>query len=156
MSAYRTATTPPRFICVACYRTASAVEGMCSRCGSPRLSLDNAQVLEDVRKRAAEVKDKRDTRGAVLLGIPLLVLAVGLYLLLGWAGWIDIRPHSSTATWRFQIANVPALALCAVVALAVGVGVEVVRRKHRRTVERAPRDMNAEELVRFLGAQVEG
>lgn len=156
MTTYRTSESPPRFICVACYRTASTVDGVCSRCGSPRLSLDNDQVLEDVRKHAAAEKEKRDTRGAIILGVPIIGIAIGLYLLLGWMGWINIRPHSSAATWRFQLVNIPAFVLCVVVALAAGAGVEIARRKRARTIQRPPSEMSAGELIAFLGATVEG
>jgi hypothetical protein len=85
---------PPKFICVSCYRTASSAAGICSRCGAPRVSVDNDQVRDDVRAYVERTQQRATSRRLTLTVVASTALAITLYVLLVGLGVVDAhQPH---------------------------------------------------------------
>ena len=73
---YRTAPPPPiRYLCTVCYRSASTdAPGQCGCSGSPRLPIDNPEVIAMLRGHLTERAARRRSRA----WIGLLALSAGL------------------------------------------------------------------------------
>jgi len=85
---YRADDPRPTHVCIACYRTVGYGPGVCGHCGSPLLSLEEPDVITELRKHAGRKKQsiaRRQglflvgTAGAGALGIFVTLLATGVY-----------------------------------------------------------------------------
>jgi hypothetical protein len=87
--------TPPakvaRFVCIVCYRTATTDEpGECPCTKSPRLPLDNPEVVEMVRAKVAAIRQRR--LGWKMAGAFVLTVAIALGICLAFG--LSIAPRS--------------------------------------------------------------
>lgn len=104
--AYRQAdSSTARFVCTVCMRSASSVAGDCPRCGVTRPPLSNPAVVIELRKRIERNHQRRDAqRWALVMGGGTLI-TICIYLVMGTLGGLDITPHLSRASLRFQLVH---------------------------------------------------
>jgi hypothetical protein len=82
---YRDADTPPRYLCIVCWRTVSPVEGQC--CGVPLVPIEG-ETLDELRRRARAARERPGRRrlafgagGALVAAVFLnaALIATGVY-----------------------------------------------------------------------------
>lgn len=150
---YRTSDgPPPKFVCVSCYRTASSDAGACSRCGAPRVSVDNDQVRDDVRAYVERTQQRTTSRRLTLTVVASTVLAVSIYVLLVVCGVVDAhQPH------RFRHLPVnDAVFFPLWIACMFGGALLVERVARGRRARIDPLSATMPDLLAWLGVQVEG
>lgn len=74
--AYRARDLAPRYYCMVCYRSARRSPGNCRRCSSPMVSVDEIEVIAELRMRAQTSRNRKVAKEYLLLAIPGAVLGL--------------------------------------------------------------------------------
>jgi hypothetical protein len=158
--------SPPRFVCISCFRSASTTEAG-EHCGAPRAALDDPSVVARLHEHAEAVLRRRKQREDLLIwsAAALSGVLVGLLLSLGMKQFDDIMTALA--------ALVPVLGIfygllharwfkgSARATLAARSGPadespDAMLRDHvARTATTDPRTMPAPQLVAWLGGTID-
>jgi hypothetical protein len=104
--AYREAdSSTARFVCTVCMRTASSVASDCPLCNVTRPPLSNPAVVIELRKRVEQKRQRRDAQQWALVIGGATIVTICIYLVTGELGGLDITPHLSRASLRFQLVH---------------------------------------------------
>ena len=97
---YRTADGSPLFVCIVCFRQLDTAEGTCPRCAAPLLSVDDPEVVDELRKHARRVLSRLERTQMAIVGGGAGVVAAGFFLALLVTGVYDIDTHSHSGYYR--------------------------------------------------------
>ena len=89
---YREYDPPPRFICIVCYETVSAVEGTCH--GAPMQPIERQEILSELRRRAKAKKDRLEKMKYATIFGGSLACAIALHVVLLATGVYDLKASS--------------------------------------------------------------
>jgi hypothetical protein len=108
---YRESDPPLQYVCIVCWKTASAVEGPC--CGVPRVRVENEpEVVAELRKRVKAKKARPERRRVGFVAGAAAIVAVALHAVLLGLRVYDPDPHRDSGwTGRYSGANTIAMAV---------------------------------------------
>jgi predicted amidophosphoribosyltransferase len=88
---YRGEGDEPRYICIVCYAQTAATAEVCPNCAAPMQSLADAEIVAELRKRAAAKKKRVDGRRMRFVLVSSFVAAILVNALLLWCRVYDFR-----------------------------------------------------------------
>jgi len=107
-----------RFVCTVCYLTATVDEaGICSCSGSPRLPLDNPEVVDMLRAFAARRATTSSRRLTAVAVVAALIVALAVCLAFGLQIDTDHRSTHGEGSWFVALGFVFVLGAVGIVSL---------------------------------------
>ncbi len=89
---YREDSDEPRYICIVCYGQTAKTAEVCPRCSVPMQAIVDAEIVAELRRRAASKKKNAEGRRMRFVLVSSFVTAVLVNGVLLWRGVYDLKP----------------------------------------------------------------